>query len=317
MDRLALSQRIKGLSEVFASENPIAQDLSAMSYVLENMSDEKFANVLNKEYTADKEAAVGEVGLGSMAGPTKAPTVRRPLMERDIGKPGAIKSDADIAKAIAEKFPEHATDSDAIRTIAEAIKKVQTKAPAPVTTQPTPSGVPTGVPSKLASEEDSGMYWNKEASDAVQNYLLKDVVGMDKAVCCDTGRQLDKEQMPDATKKQEKPATLKEEQTPKLSESLDSKIVEKAKAAKPVAKDAGKAEMITCPKCGSKVLKATGYCLKCKKKISESKPKDKPKKDKDAIDDSVMSSEGVELIAPMSEVKLSSEDEDQLSKLFG
>lgn len=47
-----------------------------------------------------------------------------------------------------------------------------------------------------------------------------------------------------------------------------------------VGKEAGKAEMIICPDCGSKVLKATGYCLKCKKKIKGGdKKKDEGKKD--------------------------------------
>jgi DNA-directed RNA polymerase subunit RPC12/RpoP len=45
-------------------------------------------------------------------------------------------------------------------------------------------------------------------------------------------------------------------------------------------KEAGKADMIKCPDCGSKVLKATGYCLKCKKKIKGSeKKKDEDKDD--------------------------------------
>lgn len=52
------------------------------------------------------------------------------------------------------------------------------------------------------------------------------------------------------------------------------------------------AETIKCPDCGTKVLKATGYCLKCKKKIKGDKKEDKkddkkedkkeaPKKDAD------------------------------------
>ena len=31
---------------------------------------------------------------------------------------------------------------------------------------------------------------------------------------------------------------------------------------------AGKAETYKCPTCGTKVLKTTNYCLKCKKKVS-------------------------------------------------
>jgi len=47
-------------------------------------------------------------------------------------------------------------------------------------------------------------------------------------------------------------------------------------------KEAGKAEMIKCPTCGGKVLKATGYCLKCKKKIGGPKKDDKKEDKKEA-----------------------------------
>jgi len=282
MNRLALSQRIKGLSEVFASESPMGQDLSAMAYVLDNMSEEKFANILNKEYSTDKEA----VELGGGFGVTKsAPSITRERAKRLRD----LNLNPEQKKVIEEVFEV---------TIPEST----------VTPITTPSTAPANLP-KLASEEgDMEMYWNKEASEAVQSYLLKDVIGMDKAVCCDTGRKLDKEQMPDATKKQEKPATLTEEQTPKLSESLDSDIVSKAEKAKPVnkeaseEKEAGKAP--TCKKCGKPFIGKKGETCVCKK-------------EKDASEEeSLISSEGIELTTPMSDVKLSSEDEDQLSKLF-
>lgn len=44
-------------------------------------------------------------------------------------------------------------------------------------------------------------------------------------------------------------------------------------------KEAGKAEMIKCPDCGGNVLKATGYCLPCKKKIKSDDKKDDDKDD--------------------------------------
>lgn len=50
-------------------------------------------------------------------------------------------------------------------------------------------------------------------------------------------------------------------------------------------KEAGKAEMIKCPDCGSKVLKATGYCLKCKKKIKGSEKKEDKKDDNKKVED--------------------------------
>lgn len=46
-----------------------------------------------------------------------------------------------------------------------------------------------------------------------------------------------------------------------------------------VEKEAGKAETIKCPDCGTKVLKATGYCLKCKKKVKGGDKKEEDKKE--------------------------------------
>jgi DNA-directed RNA polymerase subunit RPC12/RpoP len=83
-------------------------------------------------------------------------------------------------------------------------------------------------------------------------------------------------------------------------------------------KEAGKADMIKCPVCGSKVLKATGYCLKCKKKISggdkkkddkkEDKKDDKKKKDKEAA---------TEVVASLDEIAglLESQNTPELMKL--
>jgi hypothetical protein len=45
-------------------------------------------------------------------------------------------------------------------------------------------------------------------------------------------------------------------------------------------KEAGKAEMVKCPDCGGNVLKATSYCLKCKKKIKSTDKKEDKKDDK-------------------------------------
>ena len=42
----------------------------------------------------------------------------------------------------------------------------------------------------------------------------------------------------------------------------------------------GKGETFKCPECGTKVLKASGYCVKCKKKVGDSKKDDDDKKDK-------------------------------------
>jgi DNA-directed RNA polymerase subunit RPC12/RpoP len=59
---------------------------------------------------------------------------------------------------------------------------------------------------------------------------------------------------------------------------------DKKEDKKEESKEAGKAEMIKCPDCGGKVLKATSYCLKCKKKIGGKKEEkdEKKKEEKDA-----------------------------------
>jgi DNA-directed RNA polymerase subunit RPC12/RpoP len=96
---------------------------------------------------------------------------------------------------------------------------------------------------------------------------------------------------------------------------------EKEKATE---KEAGKADMIKCPDCGSKVLKATSYCLKCKKKIKggdtkkddvkkddkkdDKKDSDKKKKEKEAA---AKVAESLDQIAGL----LESQNDPELTKL--
>jgi len=85
-----------------------------------------------------------------------------------------------------------------------------------------------------------------------------------------------------------------------------------------IEKEAGKAETVECPDCGTKVLKATGYCLKCKKKVKsgdkkeddkeEDKKEDKKKKDKEAA---AKIAESLDEIAGL----LESQNDPQLVKL--
>jgi hypothetical protein len=82
-----------------------------------------------------------------------------------------------------------------------------------------------------ASEKTAGMFWCKQASKAVIDNLLRDVVGMNKSVCCDTGRHLDKEQIPDGTHKPTLAPTLKKEQAPDIEKSINSGMVEKSHGA--------------------------------------------------------------------------------------
>jgi hypothetical protein len=93
-----------------------------------------------------------------------------------------------------------------------------------------------------AGEKNNGMFWNKEASQEIVDNLLRDVVGMDKTVCCDTGRKLDKDQVPGGSHAgiPEKPKSLKPEQTPDIAKSIDSDMVKKSKGT--VKKEAGDAK---------------------------------------------------------------------------
>lgn len=62
-------------------------------------------------------------------------------------------------------------------------------------------------------------------------------------------------------------------------EDLQVKMAEESVEAKK------KAKMVKCPQCGGKVLEATGYCLKCKKKIKDMKVKKKKADDQEGWSD--------------------------------
>lgn len=57
MNRIALSERLDGLSKIFVDGNQIGEDLRAMSFVLKNTSDEAFSKVLNPEFESDTSVA--------------------------------------------------------------------------------------------------------------------------------------------------------------------------------------------------------------------------------------------------------------------
>jgi uncharacterized Zn finger protein (UPF0148 family) len=86
-------------------------------------------------------------------------------------------------------------------------------------------------------------------------------------------------------------------------------------------KEAGKADMIKCPDCGSKVLKATGYCLSCKKKIKSDKKEDKEdkedKKEDKKSNDKKKKEAAVKVAASLDEIAglLESQNDPDLMKL--
>lgn len=104
----------------------------------------------------------------------------------------------------------------------------------PVLVIKTEGGIPM---SAEATEKTAGMFWCKEASMAVVDNLLRDVVGMNKSQCCSTGAKLESKQVPNGSHDGEKAPTLKPEQTPDDAASIKTNMVEKSRGA--VKKEAG------------------------------------------------------------------------------
>lgn len=312
MDRIALAKRLESLSSVFASHTPYNRDLRAMSYVLSKLSDDKFKTIVSSNFDADVAEAC-MCGKGPGALPAVIP------MGDDVPMGGAPVVDVPVPEGVNKVI---------------VIKGDE------------------GPMSAEATEKTAGMFWCKEASQAVVDNLLKDVVAMNKTVCCDTGRKLETEQIPDGTHKgiPEKPVTLKPEQTPDVSESIETGMVQKSHGA--VQKEAGSIEgpgkpdgtgpMKDSPECSKnkedaskdasladikkkkeeaekakleKDVKDLKKAKKEKKASDEEDDKDAEKDDKDAAESS-SSFEGIELTASMDEVELGVDEAAQLSKLF-
>lgn len=297
MDRIALAKRLESLSSVFASHTPYNRDLRAMSYVLSKLSDDKFKTIVSSNFDADVAEAC-MCGKGPGALPAVIP------MGDDVPMGGAPVVDVPVPQGVNKVI---------------VIKGDE------------------GPMSAEATEKTAGMFWCKEASQAVVDNLLKDVVAMNKTVCCDTGRKLETEQIPDGTHKgiPEKPTTLKPEQTPDIAPVLESKIVEKSHGAvqkeaaaeckadkkeEEAEKEASLADIKKKKEEAEKAklekdVKDLNKAKKEKKASDEEEDKDVEKDDKDAAESS-SSFEGIELTASMDEVELGVDEAAQLSKLF-
>lgn len=325
MDRTALSKRIGGLADVFAAGSPIRRELEAMSFALDHMRDEKFASILNEGYEADdKDSNVRGYGMGqpvqkhefSVSQRARQPGGETPVFEPRDPKAAlkALMSDPEVQKII-QRRPDLAKMA--------------------------------GIEVEADIEQPEGNAWNREASDAVIRNLVSDVLGreaMTKAQCCDTGRKLEKNQMPDAEKKQETPSTLTEDQTPKLSESLDSGIYEKSKGSvrKEAADEMPEAEEPKAEKPEVEEPKAEKpdktVAQEQREKRTEEKAEKTREEAKEKAEDtaealqkldnmtakkaseettaSMIMFDGIELTAPMDEVSLTEEDARKLSCLF-
>jgi len=249
MDRKVLSQRLAGLSSVFSNETKIAKDLRAMAYVLENMPEDKFANIVNPEFAeADKEA----VGLGNIGQPLQhTPGVSKmpsSVARREGPSSGRMKTKEDfMAEAANVLSPEVLKKVQTIVMEEEPVGHVPSMAPARLEeATDDPSLINPTVEKPSVSEEEGAKYadggfWDKAASAAVMNNLIRDVVGMTKTIQQDTKQHLEKGQIPDGTHKATTPPTLKKEQTPDISNVIKSDIVEKSHKT-PLRKEAGSQE---------------------------------------------------------------------------
>jgi len=354
MDRIALSKRIGGLADVFASGSKMRRELEAMSYALEHMTDDKFAGILGEGIAADEVEAM---------------RVDKPIMPAGLGMgltPGTPpKSSAlpGMTQVPRGQFEPKDPIMGFLRL--EGIKPNEV----PVVLQAIYTDPNIGAKAKqigkaalVAKEADDnstkveGGYWNREASQAVMQNLVGDVLGkeaMEKTILLDTHRHLEEQQKPDARKKQSVPSTLTKEQTPHLSEALDSDMYKKSQGAvrkeaaeegeperdeKPAVKPTEEpAEEPTGePSEQEKAVakqKAKGKVQKAKKEVTETVEElakvQKPEEPEAAVKPAAgtvktaseapantVSFDDIQLTAGMIEVELTDEDKVRLGKLF-
>ncbi len=226
MDKIALSKRLAGFSEVFKQETKFARDLKAMSMVIENLPEEKFASLIIAAEEAKKEEKVEE--------------------EKEDMKEAAKK----VEEPEEEEKPE-----------VEAAKEEKDEQE-----------------EEVEEKEASGTFWNKEASQAVRAFLIRDIVGEEvkpvKKASAEPvpAAKLPAAQTPDG--KGNKPApTLKKDQVPNVESVIKSDMVQKSHGA--VRKEAS--------------AKTEG---------------------------TVIHSEGVELTASMDEVEMDASEMKKLQQLF-
>lgn len=227
MDKIALSKRLAGFSEVFKQETKFARDLKAMSLVIESLPEEKFASLIIEAEEAKKEEKLEE--------------------EKEDMK--------EAAKKVEE--PEEKEDE---KPEVEASKEEKEEG------------------EEAEEKEASGTFWNKEASQAVLSFLVRDVTGGEvkpiKKASAEPvpAAKLPAAQTPDG--KGNKPApTLKKDQVPNMEPVIKSDIVQKSHGA--IRKEAS--------------VKTEG---------------------------TMISSEGVELTASMDEVELDAAEMKKLKQLF-
>jgi len=299
MNRIALSDRLEGMSKVFAEGNPMAEDLKAMAFALRNTTDERFASVLNPEFEADVQSSE-EVDAAGLGGPDWIPYQRGGNLPSQVS---GRKLTPEEKKAILDEFSKATT----LQQMMASLKNMFGKAPA---------GAPGAVPVKEGAEEveaseEAGLFWTKEATEYITANLIRNVLGMDKSICCDTKRKLTPAQMPEGQHSGEKAPTLKPDQVPD-QEYLDSKMVEKSHGA--VKKEANEHEESETKAEEAKEKKEDPKAEKAEEKKLEKA--EEVEANAFATDASTYTVEGIELSGSMDEVDASSEEIQKLSALF-
>jgi hypothetical protein len=313
MNRIALSDRLEGMSKIFADGNPIAEDLKAMAFTLRNTTDEKFASVLNSEFEADKLSGE-EVEAYDPGTSTWSPAERGQHLPSGAG--GRKYSPAERAKVLDEWAKKEGILPKALASLKNMLGVA-------------PAGSPSVAPARESSEEgieviqeveaseDAGLFWTKEATDYITANLVRNVLGMEKATIMDTKRHLTPAQVPDGGHAGQKAPTLKPEQVPD-QEYLDSGIVEKSHGA--VKKEATEECNMDNKKHEEKETPKEEAKEKAEKPAEEAKEEKAKKEEVEAntftTDASTYTVEGIELSGSMDEVDPSSEEIQKLSTLF-
>lgn len=315
MDKMALADRFEGYSKIFASDSNMGIDLKAMADTLREMPEEKFAKVVDA-------GLLGGIGKGVPMMHSRTPMSERPY---NIGEGPEGKAKMIPEKGLTDIAKKHSIPAEKMKSIYQDIMEAAEAAS-------------EEVEACKEQKDSSSEAWTKSASDFVAQNLVRDILGMEKSICCDTKRHQTPKQMPDAKKTQEikgavdraedTGAALKPEQVPHLDVKLNSDMFKKSKgpvrkeaaaaaeenpeseaAEKQDMKDAGKVEDPA--KIAEKVKK-----MEEEKKKKELEEKSRPKKEESEVEANTIVAEGIEFDNVMQEVDANDEDVKKLSALF-
>lgn len=186
MDRTALSKRLQGFSEVFASGNAMGEDLKAMAHVVANMTDEQFSKIVE---AGMEEATV----ITPSIGPSSAPGIsNRPVGPTFIpSQPG--DTDPMKAKGIAKMLsiltgkPEQNFTPDIIQRVKGVVMPILESKPSQVPVMKEEAAAPIQAPAmspvmasekayKLSSIMNAYVAAHPEASEQEQTTFTQQLV---------------------------------------------------------------------------------------------------------------------------------------------